>query len=554
MIRRFVALLVAAVVLVLAPASDYGDSVAWAAEVATGSDASMGDAPGLEGFWGTGSAGMDLLVNATGEELERYYQSFFDYPVSLLEWPEEVPQPRFAIAAVGAAAMYLLEVLAVVAGIYAIGVSLDYLWKIYGDYETTLRLEGKESLLQTWQDVLSAQWGDAISGMNDLYKDFKAYCKANVNGYATGDGSLALPGSGMVSVPGYNLGYGIYYSLPVFHMPDDILPALTAYSNVVLYTGDGNWVYGVASDSPVTMSFTYNNYYGYYIPMIVCDSTCVTVMGHTSSSSAHEIKDKESCSVSLPRGADIYSFYVAGNPLVTVDGTEVSCSEDDTAVIVPAKPWEDLQWNYYDLAQSVAVPANQAEADGILANVAAAENAAGVAKALEQTWEMGDAVTDEGEDTYPWIPSITGWLEGIKSGIDSIKEKVTAIPETLARILDGVLAIPGQIADFFTLDTAVVSAEFAALQDAFTAKFAGISLLADVFSKSYSFDMTVPVFTVPVPEPLRELFGGQTEVVIMDLRPHTELFLRLRGLLIAMFWVAFAKWLLDQFDVKFHVG
>ena len=182
-----------------------------------------------------------------------------------------------------------------------------------------------------------------------------------------------------------------------------------------------------------------------------------------------------------------------------------------------------------------------------------AVSAADDANALYKALATAGIVIDVGTD----IPDET---EKPTTGDITDDEKVTigkSLSDILAAITgmaDKVAAIPREVANFFTLDIAVISNEFEGLQDAFAAKFAGISLLADVFTKSYSFDMTVPVFTVPVPETLREMFGGQSEIVIMDLRPHTELFLQLRSLLVAMFWVAFAKWLLDQFDVKFHVG
>ena len=522
-------------------------------DVASASDARVEDVAATAPDAVLGGGGSGLLARASEEELERYYQSFMEYPVTLLDWPEGVPQPRFAIAALGAAAMYVLEVLAVMVGIYALGVSLDYLWKIYGNYETTLRLEGKESLLQTWQDVLSAQWGDAISGMGDLYKDFKAYCKENVKGYGSGDGSLTVAGSDALLVPGYDLGYSIYPSLPAFRIPGDILASVSSYTNSVIFASEGGWVHGAASNSPVVVQFTYNHLYGYYVPNIICDSSCISFKGYASNESAHEIIDRDSCILSLPRDGG-YSFYVTGTPVVMVDGNEVAWSDDEEAVIAPAKPWEDLQWNYYDLAQSVSVPASQAEADEILANAAAAQNAAEVSKAFEKTWEMGDAVTDEEDKAYPWVPSITKWLEGIKNGIDSIKEKVMSIPDILAEILNGIRAIPGQIADFFTVDTAVVSESAAALEGAFTARFGGIMQLADIFKKSYQFGMETPVYTMSVPGIIKFAYPDTDEIVILDLRPYTTHFLWARGILTAVLYLLFAKWLLDQFDVKLHVG
>lgn len=432
---------------VMVPVCAYaGDGVATGSDAVCVSVASPSDlffpemgSPGSLG-------GPGLLAGASEDELERYYQSFLDYPVTLLDWPDGVPQPRFMIEALSAAAIYVLEVLAVMVGIYAVGVSLDYLWKIYANYETKLRMEGNGSLLRTWQDVLSAQWGDVISGMGDLYKDFKAYCKGNVNGYATGDGSLLVSGAtGAFYKDGpYFDGYP-----SSFLSGRDYLFSFPTESGVIVdlfhLTRDHVYAYFVKGSS---LWFQMVNPTGGYAQLSVD-------FAYPDGSSGKGF----SVTSSWDSFFDDPSAFADALPLPLFDSSDNALNYGKTGdltgliksagiELAPAKPWADLQWNYYDLAQSVSVPASQKEADGILANAAAAGNAADISKAFESTWQMGDAITGEGtdEDTYSWVPSITGWLEKLAQGIDSIKGWVSSIPDALANIWEGVQALPQSIA------------------------------------------------------------------------------------------------------------
>lgn len=131
---------------------------------------------------------------------------------------------------------------------------------------------------------------------------------------------------------------------------------------------------------------------------------------------------------------------------------------------------------------------------------------------------------------------------------------VASIPGLLTDIKNGILAIPGAVTGFFVIDTAAVAAAQAALLEAFRAKFAALYGLSDIFAFSGSGGTAVPVFTIPVPDFLRVAFPGQDRIVVLDLRPYADYFDLARGIIAAFLWIMFGRWVLEQFDVKFHVG
>ena len=154
------------------------------------------------------------------------------------------------------------------------------------------------------------------------------------------------------------------------------------------------------------------------------------------------------------------------------------------------------------------------------------------------------------------LAGLAGILTDILAKLKDLGITIDLSPliDSLTGLKDSVLSIPGLITDFFTIDMAAVEAAAVAVQEAFADRFGGIKQLSGVFKKSYSLGMEVPVITMPVPEFLKFAYPDTDEIIILDLRPYqTQLFLA-RSVLLAMIWVMFAKWLLDQFDVKLHVG
>lgn len=164
--------------------------------------------------------------------------------------------------------------------------------------------------------------------------------------------------------------------------------------------------------------------------------------------------------------------------------------------------------------------------------------------------EIRDKITG-----IPVIEGLQDFLMTIPATLTDIKNLITTIPETLIEIKDSIVAIPGNIVDFFTIDTAAIGLSYADLQSTFDGRFSAIKQLGAVFSDSgRTFDQTIPVITMGVPEPLKFAYPDTDEIVVMDLRPYAQWFAWARALLVAMLWLAFGKWLLDQFNVDFHIG
>lgn len=179
--------------------------------------------------------------------------------------------------------------------------------------------------------------------------------------------------------------------------------------------------------------------------------------------------------------------------------------------------------------------------------------------------------TEEGtpdKDT-PWLPNITGWLEKLLNVLNAIKDLILSIPSALTTIVTKIteipdlirdvgvkiLALPDVILEFFTVDTAIVADAYEDLQDTFESRFSGITAIAAFFDfGGYSFSDAPPVFTMAVPDCLKFAFPDQDTIVIMDLTPYATYFYAARTILSASIWVMFVMWLLNQFDVKFHIG
>lgn len=140
-----------------------------------------------------------------------------------------------------------------------------------------------------------------------------------------------------------------------------------------------------------------------------------------------------------------------------------------------------------------------------------------------------------------------------KSIADALKVPLDAVSAKVTDVAEAVKAVPKAITDFFTIDSAAVGAASAALSAEFKLHFALLDQL-NFFKQTRSFDTAVPVIKMQVPAFWAFAFPGQSEIIIMDLRPYADIFRFARGILSAALWIAVAKWLLDQLDVEFHVG
>lgn len=167
-------------------------------------------------------------------------------------------------------------------------------------------------------------------------------------------------------------------------------------------------------------------------------------------------------------------------------------------------------------------------------------------------------------------------IDGIPAALADIGERISTIPDdigkelaklgdwlqtipgTLAGINDSVLAVPkaigAEISAFFAIDTVQINNSFTDMTDALKAKLSALNQIIDIFDKTnYSFSDTPPIIRMKTPDALKFAIHDD-EMVIMDLTQFAELFSWCRTILAAMMWVAFGKWVIDQFDVKFHVG
>lgn len=488
----------------------------------------------------------DPLAGLSEEQYAAYCQTFIDHPSVLLEYPEGVPQPRFAVT-LSVAAVYVLYLLAAAVGIVFTWNFTSWVqgyggYDFFSGFEQYMRVThaGVQDFWDGWDSVMNATWGKAVTGVKTIYKYLKEYCTARMEGYGTDVPDFII--SNMVGNPvttDYTYGYSYYgvknLTAPVYFyvstFPDKIYSNNRIYATVCLVS---------AGKFDVTFStvLTRNGYY-YYMNRKLSGID----------------------SLNLLNNDEHVSFLTNG---MSETDFRMLLDNDDTyykglpVTITPEKSIVDVQEKTFTApADTIILPADQTAADTIGAKVSAATDAAAVAGALTGTWDLGE--TQAGEDTddtvYPWVPDITGWLEKLKQGIDAIRDGISSIPDTLTNILDGIQAIPGQITDFFTVDTVAVSAAFAGLQDTFALKFPLLGQLQSIFSyKGQSFDQTPPVFTMQVPDCLRFAYPNTDTIVVLDLTPYADYFGAARTLLTAALWLMFAQWVLNEFNIKFHVG
>lgn len=420
------------------------------------------------------------------------------------------------------------------------------------------------------ESMQKASWGVEINAAYEIVQMVKLYLKTN-DGYGTD--------TGITSIPIYESAYKNSYSYRYSVDPASVHSSLSF----------DNYVFSANPDSGSRFfDYFYTNDYvrmaafksSYYIYVYIIDSA-----GDIKSCKLSYIFYRTEFDEPLYGSADNAGFLngvnydttkhvpipifdtsdgmrsylktgVIGETINKYTGTAIEDTPVDSIPAVQARPIQQ--------AGALRVPATMEEAYAQYVDFTKATTPDEVVAALNPSWEITygpDVTTGEDDKTYPWVPDITGPLGAIKDVINGIGTSLTDIkgwimdiPQKLTDIKDGILSIPKQITDFFTIDTAVISASFTDLLDTFQGRFSGLNQLASVFSyNGQTFSETPPIFKMKTPDALK-FDGVGDEIVVLDLTPFATQLHWCRLLLIAMLWVLFAHWLLNQFDTKFHVG
>lgn len=411
----------------------------------------------------------DPLAGLTDEQYAAYCQTFIDHPSVLLEYPEGVPQPRFAVT-LSAAAVYVLYLLAAAVGIVFTWNFTSWVqgyggYDFFSGFEQYMRVThaGVQDFWDGWDAVMNATWGQAISGMKTVYKYLKEYCVARMEGYGTEQPSYSLGAdleSGTVvswdalknnlTLRRRNFNFGYPSALLDFDFSDLIK---NDYGYYLIHQSSTYWhVY--ASQSPIVFTFAkLNTYDGFYL------SSQDTSLKHIICIPAGlQIIDENDIDLSsgdfffqfATSSAERFRYFFDFSAVVVVDDVTYKW---DGYTITPEKSIVDVQEKTFTApADTITLPADQAAADTIGSKVSAATDAATVTDALTGTWDLGE--TQAGEDTddavYPWVPDITGWLEKLLHGIEAIPgqatdaftglgEKVEALPGSIAQTLQDTL-------------------------------------------------------------------------------------------------------------------
>lgn len=188
----------------------------------------------------------------------------------------------------------------------------------------------------------------------------------------------------------------------------------------------------------------------------------------------------------------------------------------------------------------LALPGNIASAfDSALVNIGAKIDA--IPSVLA---DIRDKVISIPDNIGKELAKLGDWLQTIPGALADIKDQLIAVPKSIA----------AEISAFFAIDTTRINNSYSDMTNALKAKLSAINQIIDIFDKTnYSFSDTPPVFTMQTPDALKQAVQSDT-IVIMDLTKYADAFYWCRTILSAVLWVAFGKWVLDQFDVQFHVG
>ncbi len=189
----------------------------------------------------------------------------------------------------------------------------------------------------------------------------------------------------------------------------------------------------------------------------------------------------------------------------------------------------------------IALPADEDTAKKNLDAVNMGADVDTIIKALEAaglTIDKGIDVPDESETTDETTAD------------DTDKKVITS----LGQIIEKLEAIPKAIGNFFMIDTDAIDAAFKELHSTFLSKFELLSKLVNIFKDSgRSFSESPPIIKMQTPDCLKFAIHDDY-MMVMDLTAYANYFVWVRGIIAAAIWVSFGKWLLDQFNVQFHIG
>lgn len=435
--------------------------------------------------------------------------------------------------------------------------------------------------LQFFEAIASYEWGQKVEHMSEMIQTVKEYFKAK-DGYATDTGLSIVPittASGIVDFNAMKLGYlSPYYNennagyivfrlkhmyyvalfaegmYPFIYYPLEEKDSFYVTSRFIkdgVYGGNSIWQYSFDNwDNALDFLFTGD-------VSLCCEKNSSTASIGASNVnvgfsdyyiyySTADVRAYETNNVVFTANIDFESGYIGSNKDVTV-GSNIDVQQRDIVSV-----------------GGMTIPADAATAEQLYAHCLASGDSVALTDALAPSISItySDKVNEgEKDDTYPWVPDITGALDGIKDVINSVKEHVSAIPDalkgigsTLTDIKDGILAIPGNIADFFTIDKSVVSLSMAGLISAFTAKFEPITQLSGIWDNiSYKLNSTLPVMTMDIPPGLVPMFGTD-KIIVFDLTPYADYINNIRMLIQCVVWISFIFAVVSHFDVDFTVG
>lgn len=418
------------------------------------------------------------------------------------------------------------------------------------------------------ESMQKASWGFEINAAYEIVQMVKLYLKT-IDGYGSDSGIASVP---VTTINGYadfnslGLGYGKENSGFIFAYVSSFYGVmfLSTSRPDAYYEFDGRTtgIAGYDSTGKVSSTSCWEYDFKTYDDAIHFLKTGDFSSATSNRSSSWMAGSKTTdCNVYLST-VDIFSK-VTDSTFFTAN-TTFDFSEEVTEnvgvesnVKVQARPIQQ--------AGALRVPATMEEAYAQYIDFTGATTPDELVVALSPSWDItlggDDTQTGDKDDTYPWVPDITGALNAIKdiitgiaSPLTGIEKLIMEIPKILTNIYNGVISIPDQITAFFTIDTAQINTAQAELVAAFKAKFPALYGLSDIFNFSREFTDTVPVISISVPAFLKFAYPNADRIVIFDLTAYKEWFDFCRDIISAILWIAFIRWLLEQFDVKFGVN
>lgn len=246
-----------------------------------------------------------------------------------------------------------------------------------------------------------------------------------------------------------------------------------------------------------------------------------------------------------------------GTPLNTGYGSALP------SISVPVNSSPSIQQKELDSAGDLTIPSGTESGQNVINNANQAVNVDEIIAALKEYVDITykDRIDEGGkDDTYPWVPDITGaigaikdLIYGVKNTLSDISGWVRDIPKTLVDLKNDILTIPHAVADFFSIDYVQVKTSASTLKAALMAKFEPLTAIVGVFQNaSASLNSNIPVMTMRVPDHLAPVVGGN-EIVVFDLRGYENYVTLFRNLVRCSIWLTFGFTVLGFFRIRFGI-